>query len=64
MLAKKERVFPGGRGAEAKAWRREQGGPCSSHPRVLLRTPDESALPQGLPSLMGETFWGPDGCSL
>ena len=43
---------------------REQGGPCSSHPRILLRTPGESALPRGLPSLMGETCWGPAGCSL
>ena len=43
---------------------REQGGPCSSHPRVLLRTPDESALPRGLPSLMGETCWSPAGYSL
>ena len=42
---------------------RGAGRPCSSHPRGLLRTPDESALPRGLPSLMGETFWGPDGCS-
>ena len=51
------------RGAEAKAWRGESGVALLILPTQPVRTPDESALPRGLPSLMGETFWGPDDYS-
>ena len=63
MLVKKERVVPDRRGAEAKAWRGESGAALLIPTTWPVRAPDESALSRGFPSLMGETFWGPDDYS-